>query len=185
MAIIFAVLINYFMGAFSSSYYLVRKLFKTDLDKVGSGNLGTMNTMRNVGILPGITVFALDFIKGMLSILISNLLGVNPLFGMLGVIVGHNFSVFLGFKGGKGLASGVGALFILSYNYVIILGIIGIITVALTKNIYIASVLMALAFPFSVFYITKDLISLLLAVLIGAVVIYKHQKDLKGLFRRP
>jgi glycerol-3-phosphate acyltransferase PlsY len=165
------------LGSASTSYFITRKLFKKDLDKIGSGNLGTMNTVRNIGKLPGLIVFVLDVAKGMLSVYLCLRYNINPLWGLTGVVAGHNFSIFLGFRGGKGLASAFGAILLMNLTVFSLIAAFGILFVAATRNIYIASVAMAGAFPLTIAYVFKDVESILLSILVSAFIIYRHKKD--------
>lgn len=114
------VLLSYLLGAIPSGF-LVAKARGVDIRKVGSGNIGATNVFRALGKGPGLLTFACDFLKGLLAVMViaaaANRIagpvgqGSLPYLRLacgLGALVGHSFSVFLGFRGGKGVATGVG-----------------------------------------------------------------------------
>ncbi len=101
----------YLIGSLPAAYAIGRRLKGVDLRLVGSGNLGAANTFREVGPWPGLLVLTLDGLKGVLAILIPGWVGAPEWAGYgaaVAVVAGHNWPVFLGFRGGKGAATVVG-----------------------------------------------------------------------------
>ena len=112
-----AVLAGYLLGSFPSAYIAGRLVKGRDIRHIGGGNVGTLNTLREVGFIPGLLVFIADAAKGALAILAAKWLGVNEvviLMAGLASVAGHNWPVFLGFKGGKGGATGYGVFLALA-----------------------------------------------------------------------
>ena len=108
---ILAILAGYLAGSFPSAYIAARLVKGRDIRRLGGGNVGTLNTLREVGFVPGVLVFVTDAAKGALAILVAKWLGVNEiviLISGLASIAGHSWSVFLRFKGGRGGATGYG-----------------------------------------------------------------------------
>ncbi len=175
--ILFVLFISYILGSLSTSFILARTYYKSDLKGMGTGNLGAMNTLRNFGTLPGVIVFIVDVLKGAAVVLIARYLNVHPLWGMAGVIAGHNFSFILKFKGGKGLASALGALLFIDPRYALIIITVGLITLQLIKNMYKASVVMAATFPFIIIFLDFTIVSVLLSLGISFLIIIKHLKN--------
>jgi glycerol-3-phosphate acyltransferase PlsY len=106
-----AVLAGYLLGSLPSAYIAGRLVKGRDIRRIGGGNVGTLNTLREVGFIPGLLVFMADADKGALAILVAKWLGVNEvviLIAGLASVAGHSWPVFLGFKGGKGGATGYG-----------------------------------------------------------------------------
>jgi glycerol-3-phosphate acyltransferase PlsY len=106
-----AVLAGYLLGAFPSAYIAARIVKGRDIRGVGGGNMGTLNTLREVGFIPGLLVFMADAGKGALAILAARWLGVSEIIVFitgLSSIAGHSWPVFLRFKGGRGGATGYG-----------------------------------------------------------------------------
>ena len=104
--------IAYLLGSLQPGLWIGQLFFKTDIRTLGSGNTGTTNTFRVLGVKAGIVVLILDIAKGTLATLIPIWLGLNihPMFVGVFAIVGHVFSLFLGFKGGKAVATSAGVV---------------------------------------------------------------------------
>jgi Predicted membrane protein len=114
--IIFA--LSYIVGSIPFAYIIVRLFFRKDISKEGSGNVGAMNSYEVTGRKwVGFLVFLFDFLKGISVVLISRYLIPDDDFAILAasfsVVLGHNFSLFLRFKGGKGLATSAGVLLLI------------------------------------------------------------------------
>ena len=110
---LFACIIAYLLGSVPNGLLLCRAIWHIDIREYGSRNIGATNVYRTLGKGPGALVFALDFLKGFLAVYIAMLLVGTPLSMVLGgiaAILGHSASVFLRFKGGKGVATGLGVI---------------------------------------------------------------------------
>src|SRR3989338_6376943 len=113
--IILGIILGYLMGAIPTGYIFGRALAGIDIRQHGSGNLGATNVLRVLGKGPGFLVLVLDILKGMLAVaLIPDLLGLTGTFDRvvlaIAAVCGHNWTVFLNFKGGKGIATSFGVL---------------------------------------------------------------------------
>ncbi len=107
----------YLIGSIPFAYIITRLTKGIDIRQVGTRNVGAMNTMRHTGVLPGLTTLALDAAKGSLAVFLPQLFGVPIAYAFLcgfAVIAGHCWPVFLGFKGGRGLATTLGVLAMLT-----------------------------------------------------------------------
>jgi len=119
-----AILVSYALGSISWGVIITKFLGTPNLRTTGSGSTGMTNVMRSAGILASIVVLILDTSKGILAILISGYIGNSLEISSgqefldmscgLAALIGHNWSIFLGFHGGKGIATGLGALLVLS-----------------------------------------------------------------------
>jgi acyl phosphate:glycerol-3-phosphate acyltransferase len=106
-----AVLAGYILGSFPSAYLAGRIVKKEDIRNVGGGNVGTLNTLRQVGFVPGLLVFIADAGKGALAVLVAKWIGAGEITVFaagLAAVAGHNWPVFLRFRGGRGGATGYG-----------------------------------------------------------------------------
>ena len=108
--IILCLAVGYLFGCISSGYF-VGKFYHTDIRTLGSGNAGTTNVLRNFGVVPAIVTFAMDLAKAVIPILLIRFCFTTQtdwyllcLYCGLGVVLGHNYPFYLGFKGGKGIA---------------------------------------------------------------------------------
>ncbi len=115
----------YLLGSIPWAYLLGKWLRGIDLRYYGSGNLGTMNARRVLGWPVAILIFVLDTGKGALAVYLAQLFGANIMLAVCLVVGGHIFPVWLGFRGGKGLASGLGALTVAGQFAPILIFILG------------------------------------------------------------
>jgi glycerol-3-phosphate acyltransferase PlsY len=150
-------LIGYFLGSIPTAYISTRLASGKDIRQLGAGNVGGLNTFREVGIVPAIIVGLIDVGKGAAAVAIAHwLLDLEPLYVYLAggaAVAGHNWMVWLKFSGGKGMGSSIGALAVLMplYGYAIGLGVLlGIIIVPLVtiRNVALAMGIGLIALPF-------------------------------------
>ena len=110
---VFVLLASYLIGCFPTAYFAGRLLKGRDIRRLGDGNVGAANAYRELGSLAGAGVFLLDIVKGMVVIGLSRALDVSPvivLWSGVMAVLGHSFPVFLHFRGGRGVATAIGAL---------------------------------------------------------------------------
>ena len=145
-----ALIAAYLIGSLSVGY-LVGKLGKgIDVRKYGSGNVGSTNILRTLGILPAILVLILDMAKGFVAVYLALWLTANPTVAMLSglaAVVGHNWPVWFGFRGGRGIATSIGV--ILAFNPTVfgVLTLIGVLIIIITRYVSLASIIGASLFP--------------------------------------
>ncbi len=145
---------GYFCGCISSGYF-VGKFFKKDIRNLGSGNAGTTNVLRNFGPVPAIITFVGDLAKAVVPILIIRFCipFANPwyllcLYCGLGVVLGHNYPFYLGFKGGKGIAVTAAVVMSAAHPIMIPVGLaVFVAAVALTRYVSVGSLLVAWYIP--------------------------------------
>ncbi len=116
LAAVLSLLLGYLLGAIPFGV-IAGKLKGVDVRKVGSGKTGTANVTRSLGMRIGLLVMALDIGKGALAVVLGKALGDNtvaPVLSGIAAVVGHNWSVFIGFGGGRGVSTGVGGLLALA-----------------------------------------------------------------------
>ncbi len=184
--LLMAMALAFWMGALPFGYWIAR-LRGIDIRKVGSGNIGATNVFRTLGPKAGLTVLALDAIKGWLpTFIVMRLSGGDDLAGVLvgvSAILGHTFSPFLGGKGGKGIATGLGALLALSPAIVGIAFPIWLVLFLLTRWVSLASLVAALSVPIASMFL--GLSPYTTAILAGAVavVFWKHRANIQRLLR--
>jgi len=110
---VFAILAGYLLGSFPSAFIAARFFKKRDIRELGGGNMGTLNTMREIGFVPGMLVLLFDVFKGVATVLLAGWLGVHIVVTFaagLAAIVGHNYPAYLNFRGGRGGAVALGVL---------------------------------------------------------------------------
>ena len=141
--IILTVVIGYLLGNFSTGVMLSRRRGGEDIRKKGSGNAGATNMLRVKGRSLAVLTLLGDMVKGMAGVWVGWLLVGGDLGGLIGgfsAVVGHDFPVFLGFKGGKGIATSFGALLIMYPLQSLLLLLTFIVIVALTHYVSVGSV---------------------------------------------
>ena len=132
-----AIIIGYLLGSIPFAYIAGRLVEGVDIRQVGGGNVGTVNTMREVGTAAGIGVLLADIAKGAVAVLIAQWLGVSLIFVFItgfAVVIGHGWPVFLKFKGGMGGATTMGALCALAPIEFAISFAIMVVIVLITSN---------------------------------------------------
>jgi glycerol-3-phosphate acyltransferase PlsY len=181
-----ALLIAYFLGAIPFGYLLVKWKTGGDVRASGSGNIGATNVLRTTGRAAGVATLLLDIAKGYAAVWIAGALTrESPLWmsgAALAVIAGHAYPVFLKFKGGKAVASFVGAFLCLAPLALAAELIIFVVVVAWTHYISLGSIVGAATFPLAVWLILQPPLPMVAAALIGgSFIIYKHSSNLQRL----
>jgi glycerol-3-phosphate acyltransferase PlsY len=183
---IVCLLIGYAFGCFQTAYILGRATKNIDIREHGSKNAGMTNATRVLGRNIGLVVFITDIIKALLAYLIASLLfkgnGILPgLYAGFGTVLGHDFPVLLKFKGGKGISSSLGTYVAADWRGACITFVIGIITVACTRYISLASLLITLSVPivFRLFGYGWEEVAVLAAMAVIAWVL--HRGNIKRL----
>ena len=190
LTIILLLIASYLLGAIPFGLWIGKIFFKKNLHDYGSGNTGTTNTFRILGVKAGISVFAFDLLKGTLATLLPlffHINGVSPLiFGLLAVI-GHTFSIFDRFKGGKAVATSAGVILGFSPLFLIYLLVVFIIVLWLFSMISLSSVIGAVfallgirIFPSIGFSLTSyDLLFSIIIFVLAIIIILRHRTNLK------
>ncbi len=183
---ILSIVIAYLLGGIPFGYLLVKLTRGADVRAAGSGNIGATNVLRTAGKAEGIATLLLDIGKGFLAVWIAVKLTDNsPLWtalAALAVMAGHAFPVFLQFKGGKAVASFIGAFLYLTPLAMLAALLLFVGTVARTKHISAGSILAAGTFPFAVWMILHPPWEITLAAFIaGAFIVYRHSANIERL----
>lgn len=186
MNAILALLSAYILGAIPFGYLLVKWKTGTDVRASGSGNIGATNVLRTSGRAAGMATLLLDIGKGALAVWIADrLTSGDPLWTSLAalmVMAGHAYPVFLGFRGGKAVASFVGAFLYLTPLALAATIIVFAGTLAFTRYISLASIVGAATFPLAVWLILHPPLPVLAAAMAGgAFVIYRHRQNIERL----
>ncbi len=191
---IIALLASYLLGSLPTAYLFGRLLKGIDIRKSGSGNVGATNALRVLGFGPGITVLIIDILKGLIVVSFLGdcfagkgiLWQVQNLRIIMGLccICGHNWTIFLQFKGGKGIATSLGVLLGLALRLNglnIVIGILIIIWFAvffLFRIVSLASIIAAIALPASCIFFKQSNLMILVAMILCIFVIIRHKANL-------
>jgi len=188
---IFVLLVAYIMGSFPIGFWVGQAFFKKDLTAAGSGNIGATNSYRILGPGAGILVFFGDFLKGAAPVMIMKSVRVSSALlpwlivaaGLLAML-GHTFSVFLKFKGGKGASTAMGAITALSFKISIFLFVIWFVVLALTRYVSVSSMVTAVSFPaLTIFFYSQNVAMITFSLLVMLLVLYKHRANIGRLMQ--
>jgi glycerol-3-phosphate acyltransferase PlsY len=173
----------YLLGAIPFGYLLVKWKTGADIRAAGSGNIGATNVLRTTGRAAGVVTLLLDIAKGYVAVWLAGRLTADNVWwtsaAALAVMAGHAFPVFLGFKGGKAVASFVGAFLRLTPIPLAAVLVVFVITVGVTRHISVGSIVGAATFPLAVWLILHPAPPIVIAALIaGAFVIYRHKENI-------
>jgi len=180
---IIVLLIGYLLGSIPSAYIFTRLATGKDIRQIGGGNVGGYNTYLEAGTLPAIGATIVDLGKGAASVAIAhwalNLDKPYVLMAALGVVIGHNWMVWLKFKGGRGMGATIGALAVIMpiYGYflpefVILLGII-VVLLAITRNVALSMGIGLLALPFIAWLSMHSGLFVVWSVVLGIIIAAK------------
>lgn len=173
----------FFLGAIPFSWILARMFGGLDIREIGSGNVGATNVARSLGYGIGVTALLLDAAKGVAAVLLardlfgSEAIAAQAAAGGLAVI-GHNFTPFLGFRGGKGVATGAGVLGALAPIVLVVCLTVFIVTVVFTRMVALGSVLASATLPIAAWFVSGDASVVVLAFLLAALVILRHRGNI-------
>lgn len=197
--LLIAIALGFLCGSLPFSFWIGRAIFGVDLRKVGSGNPGATNLMRSVNKKAGIAGLLLDALKGGLPAWLLPL-WLTPAGAAVGewalssgdvgvlvamaAILGHVFSPFLAFRGGKGVATSLGAFLALAPVPMLITMAVCLPVMALTRYVALGSVMGALIFPALVWAMGGfGLLLRIVAVVLGLLIIWRHRSNIKRLLR--
>ncbi|MCL5104390.1 MAG: glycerol-3-phosphate 1-O-acyltransferase PlsY [Armatimonadetes bacterium] len=177
----------YMMGAVPFGLIIGKLTRGIDIRQYGSGNIGASNVLRTLGVGPALLVFFFDTAKGFVAAWGCIALGLDPhwvVAGALLSIFGHTFSLFLGFKGGKGVATSLGVIIGLDWRIAAIAFVGWVVLVAVTRYISIASILASLSVPLQmVFWKSREvpLAYQIMAGIAALAILLKHIPNLRRL----
>lgn len=179
-----ACILAYLLGSVPNGLILCRAIWHIDIREHGSRNIGATNVYRTLGKGPGAVVFLLDFLKGFLGVYIAMLLVGTPLamvIGGIAAILGHSASVFLRFKGGKGVATGLGVIAMLmpAVTGIVFFAWLGIVFV--TRYVSLGSIVGAVLVPIFAFLFAYPTEYLAFGVLAAVLVIVRHHTNITRL----
>lgn len=186
MTPIFLLIAAYLIGGIPFGYLLVKLRSGQDVRSMGSGNIGATNVLRTSGRGIGILTLLLDIAKGWFAVwLMARYTGSDPLWtslAALAVLGGHAFPVFLGFRGGKAVASFIGAFLYLQPWPLFAVLLVFVMAVAATRHISLGSILAAGTFPLAVFLISHPPFPVLAAAIItAAFIVWRHRANIDRL----
>jgi acyl phosphate:glycerol-3-phosphate acyltransferase len=196
ISLVVIALVGYVVGSLPTGY-IVGRLTGIDIRTVGSGNVGATNVTRVLGKRFGFPVFAIDFLKGVAAVMISfsvagrlgSTLTSADLAGAVGgvfSVVGHSFPVWLGFKGGKGVATSLGVLFAINWIAALVMCTVWISVFRITGYVSLSSIAAAIALPVAMtamlfLHQLRSTIPLYFSLCLTAIVVARHRSNLSRL----
>jgi len=190
--LLISIMCAFLLGSIPTGFLLARLFGKGDIRKSGSGNVGATNVYRITGKLPGILTLILDIAKGAIAVSILAqffyrwdiplTLPHYRLLLALCAVSGHNWTPFLKFKGGKGIATSAGVLIVICPGILGIILLVWIGIFALTKIVSIASIISSIAFPIAA-AILGDIYLTLFAVILCIMSVFKHRSNIGRIIR--
>jgi glycerol-3-phosphate acyltransferase PlsY len=189
---IFIALFGYLLGSVPTGIVLTRLFSKVDPRKMGSKNIGATNIYRTAGKTLGILTLMGDMLKGAIPIWMAIMWSQHDLWGVvdlwiaivgLSPIVGHIFPIFLGFKGGKGVATALGTYLVISPTAVIIEAVFFAFIVWRWRIIALASITCAITIPVLIALIRSEQVYIVLSVIIAALILFRHQSNISRLLQ--
>ena len=184
MDFVVAAAISYLLGSIPNGLILGKAIWGVDLRQHGSKNIGATNAWRTIGKVGGISIFALDFLKGAVSAYLGLHLGGSELAGVLcGIlaIAGHSWSVFLAFKGGKGVATGLGVIAALMPEVTLIVFAVWFAIVYFTGYVSLGSIIGAALVPILTLFFGLHTEFLILGLIAAVFIIYRHKSNIERL----
>jgi len=195
LLILLAIAISYIIGSVPTAYIFVRIIKGVDIRKFGSGNVGATNALRLLGRGWGVTILFLDIIKGFLPVAVLgsilaakiNFMQEQNIFVIIGLsaICGHNWTLFLRFKGGKGVATTLGVLLGLAFKIPGLNVVLGLTVLVWFTSFFIirvisfSSVLAAISFPLFAIILRQSAVVILLGALLSIFIILRHKSNIK------
>jgi glycerol-3-phosphate acyltransferase PlsY len=188
---LFAALLGYLLGSIPTGVLVARLYGQTDLTQVGSRRTGATNVLRTLGKRAAVLAFSGDFLKGSLAVALGALLAPTDGRGMalagITAVLGHCYSPFIGFKGGRGVTTGLGSLFVLSPLAALVATLVGVLAIALTRYVSLGSILGVLTGSLLLVGLTVTQSGppapALFGVVIGVFIVAAHHDNIGRLLR--
>lgn len=175
--------VAYLIGSIPSGYVIGKVFYHVDLRKIGSGNIGATNAYRILGIKAGLSVFLCDFFKGVFVVWLGEPDVLTALLCAFFVIVGNDWSVFLHFKSGRGVACGIGAFTYICPPAALAAFLVWLVVFFFSRIVSLSSIIAAPFVPIVMFFLGKPIEYTAFAAVAALVVIGKHKDNIGRLLR--
>lgn len=179
LTIIVQMLIAYLLGSIPSGVWLGKILYKKDIRDYGSGNTGATNTFRILGPKAGTLALIFDILKGTIATLIPIYLGteIHPIFIGAFAVLGHVYSIYIKFQGGKAVATSAGVLLAIQPLYLLAFVLFFLVVLYVTSTVSIASILATIGAAIFSFFL-KDPLFALVVWLLAFAIVYLHRENI-------
>ena len=173
--------VSYLLGSIPNGLIIGKVIWGIDLREYGSKNIGATNAWSTIGKAAGLSIFLLDFLKGFISAYIGvNVAGTElagVICGMM-AIVGHSWSLFMSFKGGKSVATGLGVIAMLMPVVTVVVFAVWFVIVYVTRYVSLGSIVAAIIVPVLAYVLDYSSEYILFGVLTSAFVTYRHKSNI-------
>ncbi|SIS95993.1 glycerol-3-phosphate 1-O-acyltransferase PlsY [Alicyclobacillus vulcanalis] len=180
-----SIVIAYLIGSISTSTLVVRWVSGRDIRALGSGNAGATNTMRTLGLKWGVLVLIFDGLKGAIALWIADALTPHAAWVLaltaVAVVVGHNWPLFFGFRGGKGIATTIGVLLWLAPLAAVIAGLVCLAVIALTRYVSLGSIVFVCLVPVFVAVFHFEGWTFAASIVLALLALYRHRSNIDRL----
>lgn len=181
----------YIAGSIPFGKLITKAVAKLDITKIGSGNIGAANVAREVGLAWGVMTLLTDTAKGFFPVLwAQNVLSASiemkeTLTGIIGLaaLVGHQFSIYNHFKGGKGVATYLGVFLVISPVSCLLCGIVFVIIVWIWGYVSLGSIVASLGMPLVLLFLGYRIETIIMSLILSTLVIVRHRENIQRLFR--
>ncbi|MDD6308671.1 MAG: glycerol-3-phosphate 1-O-acyltransferase PlsY [Clostridia bacterium] len=176
------VIIGYLLGSINSAV-IYSKLRGEDIRNTGSGNAGATNILRTYGKGAAAIVVVGDIAKGILAVLIGRILGGTHLsyFAGLSAVLGHNYPLYFGFRGGKGILTSLAVMLMISPKQAVISMVFAIVVIAVTRYVSLGSILGSILFGILIAIFSTDLWLILVSVAVVLLAVLRHIPNIRRL----
>ncbi|MBQ6005525.1 MAG: glycerol-3-phosphate 1-O-acyltransferase PlsY [Selenomonadaceae bacterium] len=174
----------YLIGSIPTGLIIGKLIWKKDLRRFGSHNIGATNAWRILGKKAGLLIFLLDFLKGQIGVLLGACIYATPgamVIGGLFAMLGHIFPIFLGFKGGKGVATGLGVIAALMPKVTAIVVIVWIVLTLITRYVSVGSIVAALLTPILAAWFKEPAAFFSFALAAAVIIVWRHRENIQRL----
>ncbi len=181
---ILAAITGYLLGSINSAV-IISKCKGTDIRTVGSGNAGATNILRTFGKGAAALVFLIDILKGVVAVLLCRLLfdEYACYLGGLCAVLGHNYPLYFGFRGGKGIVTSLAVMLVVSPTLALISFAVGILIIAVTRYVSLGSIVGSLLFFVLALFGDYDIWFQIFAGIISLLAVYRHRENIKRLVK--
>jgi acyl phosphate:glycerol-3-phosphate acyltransferase len=179
--------VAYLLGSIPFGYFIVRRKIGADVRETGSGGTGATNVSRRAGRTAGVLTLLLDAAKGCAAVVIAQVVSGDDWViaaAAIAALVGHIFPVWLGFRGGKGVATGVGIFAVLAPIALLCAGVIFLGIVVTTRYVSLGSIIAAVLIPVFVWLLSGSQALLTAAIVAAALIVFAHRGNMKRLASR-
>ncbi len=180
------ILASYLLGSLCTGYYLIRVFANKDIREHGSGGVGATNVGRILGKKGFILTLLGDTLKGVIVVVVAKYLHFSAdalALVVIAVIVGHLWPIMLGFRGGKGVATSLGALLIYDYMFIVLFMVISVLSMVVLRRLTLSGLVGYLVLPVVVIALGYPLPAIYTALLSSVLVLYAHRDNIRQAFR--